>query len=274
MSISIEISKLLATFPAVGFTDRIDVPIAYRPRRVGHYVEKFVTDEKFTTITKSYPQNQLIRSISWDKYKCSLIVHEGQNIENIDVAGDVTITLDDGSTHTANIIEFSEPVNIGGSDHRQIDFVYYDTNLTNYLATPINDFLKSGALPSLYTLADINTFVVGYNVYYTVLNHKKVIPELDQDSEKINGIEKVVKSNYQSAIKVRLYVTEAQAATIAANCPQLGQSSVLSIVYNDKEGETAYPAIERIIPEISMIDYDLYQVDIILKHINNTVNHF
>lgn len=274
MAIKIEISKLLATFPVVGFVDSISLPLEYRPRRIGHFVEKFVTKEKFTTIEKIYPQQQLVRSISWDKYKCSLIVHEGQNIENIGIAGSVSITTDDGTEHTANILEFGEPVNIGGSDHRQIDFTYYDTNLSNYLAAPINDFLSSSILSNLYTLAELNTLEVGETTYYTALNHKVKIPELEQESEKINGIEIVIKSNYQNTISIRLYVNESQAASIAAACPQLGQTAVSSIVYTDRENTTEYTAIERIIPEITEIDPGLFQVDVELKHINTTVNHY
>lgn len=273
MAIKIDISKLLATFP-VGFTDSIEFPLGYRPRRVGHFVEKFITSEKFTTVEKSYPQQQLIRAISWDKYKCTLIVHEGQNIESIDIAGSVEITTDDGSIHTANIIEFGEPVNIGGSDHRQIDFTYYDTNLINYLAIPINDFLSHSILTSLYTTSELNKIVIGATTYYTALNHKIKIPELEQASEKINGIEIVIKSNYQTTISIRFYVSESQAAAIAASCPQLGQSAVATIVYTDTENTTDYSALERIIPEITEVDHDLFQVDIELKHINTIVNHY
>lgn len=274
MAIKIDISNLLATFPVAGFADSISLPVSNRPRRVGHFVEKFVTTEKFTTVEKDYPQQQLIRSISWDKYRCSVITHEGQNIENIDIAGSVTITLDDGTEHAANIIEFGEPVNIAGSDHRQIDFTYYDTNLLNYLNTPVNDFLSSSVLSDLYTVADLNTLEIGATTYYTALNHKVKIPELEQVSDKVNGIERVVKSNYQDTIKIRLYVNESQAAAIAANCPQLGQTAVSAITYTDTANTTEYDAIERIIPEIEEIDYNLFQVDIELKHVNNTVNHY
>lgn len=274
MAIKIEISKLLATFPVAGFVDTIDLPLSYRPRRIGHFVEKFVTQEKFTTVSKSYPQQQLIRSISWDKYKCTLIVHEGQNVENIDIAGGVTITTDDGSEHTANIIDFGEPVNIAGTDHRQIDFTYYDTNLTNYLAAPVNDFLSHSILTSLYSSSILNTLEVGALTYYTALNHKVKMPELEQTADKVNGIESVIKSNYQAAISIRLYVNEAQAAYLATYCPLLGQTGVAAITYTDKANTTEYDAIERIVPKITEVDHDLFQVDIELKHTNTTVNHF
>ncbi len=274
MSIKIDISKLLASFPVADFVDSISLPLKYRPRRVGHFVEKFITVEKFTTIDKTYPQQQLIRAISWDKYKCSLIVHEGQNIENIDIAGSVNITTDDGSQHTANVLEFGEPVNIAGTDHRQIDFTYYDTNLLNYLSVPVNDFLNQDALPQLHTLADLNTLKFGTRTYYTSLNHKVKVPKLEQKSEMIDGVEKVIKSNYQNTIVARFYTNEAEAAYLAAHLPLLGQYGVSSITYRDTANEKNYAAIERIIPIIKEVDHDLYQVDIELKHFNARINHY
>lgn len=266
MSVEIKISKLLASFPTVGYIDRINLPVESRPVRVGRYVEKFLTDDKFTTIAGHPAEKQMIRAVAWDKYKCKLMVHEGQGFENIDIAGDVTIKLD-GITHNVNILDFGEPVFDEGSAYHTFEFTYYDTNPVNYLAVPVNDFLTIDAVSKLYPTMSLNFLKVGLKKYYTALNHKVIFSKFNQEGEKVNGIDVTFQSNYQKAIAIRIYCNESQAVILSEQLPQPA-----NIFYHT--GQLTFNSVERMLPKITEIDDDLFQVEIELKYQNQTVNHF
>lgn len=266
--IKISISQLFPDAPGGAFTDIIQLETAHRPRRIGYQIEKLYTDEKFKLVGGTIAERQLIRTNAYDNYRLSIVAHEGQNIENIDISSDVKIYLPDGTIHHAKITQISEPVNLSNTDHRQLDIVYYDINTDNYLGEPTIDTLRSDKIGTEFST---NILGIASTLFKTRLQHNPILSEIKQKSDEINGIETVIKSIVQDKIKIRLYLSEFYSIFVDKNM-QTGTPG--NIYFYDTENKTTYTAVERIKPDIEQIDFDLFQVDIELKHNSLTINNF
>lgn len=249
-----------------GFTDRIAFPLEYMPIHVGKYTEKLMTDKNFATVMNPIQEKILIRSTSWDKYKCTTIIHEGQNITMLDFSAPIDVNIGNHIKHTARLIEISEPKQIAGTKHSEINITYYDVNPTNYIGVPIVDHITSSELVSGDRL------LIKSVSYKTIIKHKRVMPSLKQDVENVNGLDKVFKSNWQDAIAIRLYVNEREAETLAYNLPRAGTGITMFCRYIT--GAKTFVSLERIIPTVTELDYNLYQIDAQMKYDNHTLNHY
>jgi hypothetical protein len=288
---------LPSIYPSYSFTDR--KYILNRIKRLDFYDEKFITDDKFSTINDNNKVERTIQTLLYSKYELFLSAKEDFNAKLLMFPEYLTIYLTNGTVHTAKILELSDGENLGDTLNKLYRIVYYDINSANYLGgtQPVNDFLKSSGLTPQFDPLQLNRIFIqspylstggadmgyidsiwcaAYNqnyTFYTKLNPFFEETELVEKTSELNGLVKVSNSKSQSVIKLRFYCSEVEKNIMAKYMPRCSDIvGRTTITYN----LTSYIALERVIPEIKKVEgaVDLWQCDITLKYENLNFNHY
>jgi hypothetical protein len=69
-----------------------------------------------------------VQSVLYNKYNLSFIVTESQNVDILSLAGTITITLDSGEIHNAELLDVPSYENLQNSNFRRVSLSYRDLN--------------------------------------------------------------------------------------------------------------------------------------------------
>ena len=283
--VQIKISGLPTIFPSFSYIDKMYT--LHRVIRLGYNNEVFVTEDRWQTITDPNFRERTVQIVAFEKYKLRIQANEYLNADLIRFAKYVYIVTQDGVTHKAQVTDVQYD-KIDNTEFGFYNIEYIDINPQNYkdLKFPVNDFLESSQLLNEYsesqliklTLTDSNTtpfastidsewfFIqntpiggTAKNKFFTELLPKEDVPKSEEQVSEVNGINVQTRSTTFRLLHARFYMKHE-----AKNIIQKYIDKVDTVILTTPQGN--FQAIERIIPEISAVANDLYQVDIKLKY--------
>lgn len=275
----IVISGLPAIFPDASFNAKWQT--YYRTTHIGNYSEVVMTEDYWRTIYDVNYQQRMVQAVTYDKYLLRIPANEYLRIDLIEFAKYIYITTQDDITHKAKVLSVNYTKQ-DGTELGTYEIEYADINTDNYKneQLPINDFLESDSLLdefeadqlcrlSMYNSktidAEFTTLTTTYiggdpNLYYySELIPEPVIPEIEEESEQVGGIEKVSRSSGTRAMRARFYLKTEDKNEVAKYLQRCD-----TVKLRLPSGERT--AIERIVPDITPVGVNLFQVDIILKY--------
>ncbi|MDT8303085.1 MAG: hypothetical protein RQ760_16520 [Sedimentisphaerales bacterium] len=283
--IKIKIAGLPAIFPAADFVGRWNT--YDRVILIGNHSEVVETDEAFRTIYDNNYQTRKVQSVTYDKYLLRIPANEYWRIDLIEHAKFITITTHDEIEHNAIVLNVNYTKE-EGTELGVYEIEYADKNPQNYKnqSLPINNFLEHNNLQNEYELdqlvrltmhnsetidsefTELTTVPIGGDpnlYYYSELLPEFVIPEIKEESEEVNGVEKVTRSSGSRAMRARFYLQTDEKNQVAK---YLQRCSTVALRF--PWGERS--ATERVVPEIQPVGVNLFQVDIVMKY--ETTNYY
>lgn len=200
----IEISNIKGYFPD-GYSEQkyIDSSI-YRVRGNGNDIVILKTPIKHKVKNDATYRNRKIQSVFYDKYILNLIITESTNIDLLSIAETVTITLDSGEIHNAELLDVPIYETIQDSDFKKVTLEYRDLNskrTINHLE--VND-LTDG----------IAKFTNGVTSYFSPLYCKFDVSEFEREENNDNGLTIVSKENAFQTIVFYAYLTDDQIVSL------------------------------------------------------------
>ena len=266
--VEIKISGLPGIFPSADYVGKLSTFL--RVIAIGTHSERIVTDKAFRTIYDPNYTERQVQNVTYNKYKIRILANEYLRADRIEHAKYAYVTTQDGVTHKMKIL------NVARRAEQNTELTYYeleyaDVNPENYKngTLPINNFLESEQLRTEYEDDQLEKISYNYDPtgsgtvavfgWFTELLIEKDFLPVEEESEKVKGIERVTRSDLTSLVRARFYLTTEQKNWLASTI-----SWADDITLTGKEG--TWEAVERIIPEIEPVGINLWQIDIALKY--------
>lgn len=191
----ITISKIPGIFPS-GYSEQLYVDA----RSVRSGIDSFVneTAKRVQIVDDQAYRKRKIQSVIYDKYTIKFITTESVDIDMLNYAGEVIITLDNGEQHLAEFIEVPTFEKLGQSEFREYTVTYRDL----YSKKTINHLVYSSVTnPTYYTLIKYNG-----GTHYTQLYPEFGLSEWDLTSNKDNYNEQISSESAYKTIKATFYI--------------------------------------------------------------------
>ena len=191
----ISISKIPGLFPS-GYSEQLYVDT----RSVRQGIDPFVTEtaKKVQIVNDSSYRKRKIQSVIYDKYTIKFITTESVDIDMLNYAGEVIITLDNGEQHLAEFIEVPTFEKLAQSEFREYTVTYRDL----YSKKTIDHLVYSSVTNSdYYTLLKYDG-----GTKYTKLYPEYGLSEWDLTSNKDNYNEQVSSESAYLTIKGTFYI--------------------------------------------------------------------
>lgn len=248
----IEISNIPGYFPT-DYPEQIFIDASrYRVKSEQPDIVIFRTSEKIKVKTDENYRQRKIQSILYDKYTLSFIVTESTSIELLTIAGNVTVTLDNGEIHTAELLDVPEYEEIDNTDFKKVTITY--RNLST--KTTINHLSASSSSDG------IARFKSGITNTYTPIHCKLDVTDYEREENSDNAINIVSRDVAFRTIEFVAYLSQESIETI-----KRGLSFAYLDLFEIEYDGTTYEALEY--PDINVEDTEyenLKVLRVILKY--------
>ena len=266
--VEIKISGLPGIFPSADYAGKLNTFLRVIAR--GTHSEKVVTDKAFRTIYDPNYMERQVQNVTYNKYMIRILANEYLRADRIEHAKYAYVTTQDGITHKMKVLNVSYRAE-QNTELGYYEIEYADTNPQNYkdMMLPINNFLESEQLREEFEDDQLEKISYSYNPgggggtalfgWFTELLFESDILKVEEESEKVQGIDRITRSDLTKVQTARFYLTTDQKNLMLATLPWADDVQLIG-----KSG--TWDAVERIIPEVDPVGIDLWQITIVLKY--------
>lgn len=120
------------------------------------YRESFVTEDRHNTIDGGFAMPLKVRERIYRQYQLTIFAKESMRVDQMFMAGEITVYFTGEDSHNARVIEISEPEQVEDTNFLKYTVKYIDIHRNSYLNEPVSDFLTKATLLNKYSTSELH----------------------------------------------------------------------------------------------------------------------